>query len=387
MLEMYKERNLQQMVCFILLINFLCLPDTIFTEGNVKLNARHGSLPSKLILRNITTSKVNECLKHCLEDCSCLSFQICEMGCQLLSSTITAEIINQDEKRECQHFTMSLSIQKDTSNYSTENCSVKIDCCYTSNYCSNNGKCQQLTYLTSEVRALCKCKEGFVGKRCEKKAKSCQNFHGRSNGWYQIITNENKMVKVYCQFDTAHVWTLVMSYSFKLRARYRYQPYYKNFSRNEANETWEDYRLPLYAMKSIKDDGNTLWRITCSYGDKDWNKTDLVVATHENAPILKQNNDNAVCLNVSFIDIKGYECNDCRIPFWQNDKQVFHTDNSHDNSKCNLKNFQSSGCSNSDGSGGEDNFGYYDCYNTTHRCASSESATTQLWFGERMNSK
>ncbi|XP_046864291.1 uncharacterized protein LOC124458291 [Xenia sp. Carnegie-2017] len=280
---------------------------------------------------------------------------------------------------------MKILNRKDSSRYSQGTCYVKIYCCFTSNYCNNNGKCQQPTSSSSNVRAFCECKEGFVGKRCEKKAKSCQSFRGRSNGWYQIFTNETKMVKVFCQFDFAHVWTLVMSYNFKLRARYRDQPYHKNFPRNETNETWEDHRFSFNAMMSINEDGNTLWRITCSYGNTDWNKTDLVVATHENAPILKQIIYEAVCLNVSFVDIKGYNCKDCSIPFWQNDQKILHADNSHDNIKCNLINFQSSDCSNSDGSGGEDNFGYYVCYETTHRCASSDNATTQLWFGQRMN--
>ncbi|XP_046863747.1 uncharacterized protein LOC124457558 isoform X1 [Xenia sp. Carnegie-2017] len=375
------QRHSYEMFFWILFINFLRLPDVVFMNGNVQLYARHGSLPSNFIMRNITTSKIDECLQQCLKNCSCLSFQICGTACQLLSTTITDETSN-NEKSQCQHFTMKILNEKDNSSYPDGICHVKIDCCFTSNYCNNNGECQLSTSSSSKMRAFCECKEGFVGKRCEEKAKSCQNFLGRSNGWYQIFANENKMVKVYCQFDSAHVWTLVMSYSFKLRVQYRYQPYYKNFPRNETNETWEDYRLSFNAIMSIKEGGNTLWRITCSYGDRDWNKTDLVVATHENAPISKQNNSKAVCQNVSFIDIKGYNCKDCSIPFWQDDAQIFHTDLSHNLCNTILKNFQSSVCS---GKGGEDNFGYYVCYDTTHRCASSDNATTQLWFGKRMN--
>ncbi|XP_046863390.1 uncharacterized protein LOC124457148 [Xenia sp. Carnegie-2017] len=126
-------------------------------------------------MRNITSSKIDECLEQCLKDCSCLSFQLCGTASQLLSSTITDE---------------------------------------TKNMCS-------------------------------------------------IVVMELRVV------------------NFKLRARYEYEPFYKNFPRNETNETWEDHRLSFDAMMSIKEGGNTLWRITCSYGDKDWNKTDLVVATHE----------------------------------------------------------------------------------------------------------
>ncbi|XP_046864210.1 uncharacterized protein LOC124458196 isoform X1 [Xenia sp. Carnegie-2017] len=378
------QRHSYEMFFWILFIEFLCLPDVVSMNGNVQLYARIGSLPSNFIMRNITTSKIDECLEQCLTDCSCLSFQICGTACQLLSTTITDETSN-NEKSQCQHFTMKILNKKDSSSYPHGTCHVKIDCCLTSNYCNTNGKCQLSTSSSSKVRAFCECKEGFVGKRCEKKAKSCQNFLGRSNGWYQIFANESKMVKVFCQFDSGHVWTLVMSYSFKLRAQYKDQPYFKNFPRNETNETWEDHRLSFNAMMSIKEGGNTLWRITCSYGDKDWNKTDLVVATHENAPILKQNNSDAVCLNVSFVDIKGYNCTNCSIPFWQNDEYILHTDNTQNEPMCNLKNFQSSGCSNGV-SGGEDNFGFYDCYNTAHRCASSDNATTQLWFGQRMNS-
>ncbi|XP_046863887.1 uncharacterized protein LOC124457740 [Xenia sp. Carnegie-2017] len=211
---------------------------------------------------------------------------------------------------------------------------------------------------------------------------SCQNFHGQSDGWYTIFTNKNKMAKVYCQFDSMNVWTLVMSYSFKFRAPYRDRPYYENFPRNEMNETWEDHRLSFDAMKSIKEDGNTLWRITCSYGDKGWNETDLVIATHKNAPIFQTFiTPPPVCLNVRYINIRGYNCKDCSVPFWQYDVEILHLDSSSALNYCNKKDFKSTSCT---GEGGEDNFGYYKCYNAKHRCSSSNNATTQLWFGQQM---
>ncbi|XP_046863727.1 uncharacterized protein LOC124457543 isoform X2 [Xenia sp. Carnegie-2017] len=359
---------------WIALLQLFCVLPIISNNYLAEIKNRLGRLSSHFILRNISTSSMHHCLHNCFEESSCLSFQICGTVCQLLSTNTNERSLEEDD--QCIYFTTNMSSIRFMSKYCTE--SFKF-----SSYCFNNGTCQKSDAPYTETCNFCECKEGFVGKRCEKKAKSCQNFHGQSDGWYTIFTNENRMVKVFCQFDSVNVWTLVTSYSFKLRAQYRYQPYYKSFSRNEKNETLEDHRLSFNAMMSIKEDGNTLWRITCSYGDKDWNKTDLVVATHENAPILKQNNNGAVCLNVSFIDIKGYNCKDCSIPFWQDDAQIFHTDNTQHETMCNLKNFQSSVCS---GGTGEDNFGFYVCYDTTHRCASSDNATTQLWFGQRMNS-
>ena len=99
------------MFFWILFIDFLCLPDAVSLNGNVQLYARHGSLPSNFIMRNITNSKIDECLEQCLTDCSCLSFQICGTACQLLSTTITDETSN-NEKSQCQHFTMKILNKK-----------------------------------------------------------------------------------------------------------------------------------------------------------------------------------------------------------------------------------------------------------------------------------
>ncbi|XP_046861995.1 uncharacterized protein LOC124455391 [Xenia sp. Carnegie-2017] len=257
------------------------------------------------------------------------------------------------------------------------------NCCLTSTYCYNDGKCRKSKSPLTKTRASCECKEGFVGERCEKKAKSCQSYRDLSDGWYKIFTNDDNQVKVYCQLGPVNIWTLVMSYSLKFNEHYKNKAYYKNSPRNEMNETWEDHRLSFNAMKSIKEDGNMLWRITCSYGEKGWNETDIVIATHENAPVFKKIVEPPECLNVRSIDIRGYKCKDCQIPFWQDDKQIFHTDNTQGKVECNLKGFELSVCKDQ-AEGGEDNFGFYQCCNTKHRCSSSDKATTQLWFGQRM---
>ena len=33
------------------------------------------------------------------------------------------------------------------------------------------------------------------------------------------------------------------------------------------------------------------------------------------------------------------------------------------------------------GKSGEDDFGFYDCYNTNHRCSATNKSITSTWFG------
>lgn len=212
---------------------------------------------------------------------------------------------------------------------------------------------------------------------------SCQSYSGLSNGWYKIITKDDNKVKVYCHFESDRIWTLVMSYSLKFNQHYKNTPYFTNSPRNEMIETWEDHRLSLNSMKTIKEDGNTLWCITCSYGNKGWNTTDIVIAKHKNAPIMKKDMPFPMCLNVDFINIRGNFCRNCSVPFWQRKGLIFHIDSENSKNYCEKKRiFDPMKCD--EGSGGENNFGFYNCQNRQHRCSSSNNATTQLWFGGKI---
>ena len=69
------------------------------------------------------------------------------------------------------------------------------------------------------------------------------------------------------------------------------------------------------------------------------------------------------CAKMEYINIRGYDCYDCTVVIAQNIKSA------------------SNGSVES--GGGEDNFGYYNTINPSHRCTSGDNATTQWWFGEQ----
>lgn len=161
---------------------------------------------------------------------------------------------------------------------------------------------------------------------------------------------------------------------------YKTAPYFENHPRNEMNPSWEDYRLSLSKMIYLKENGNSQWRLTCNFEKDGLVMTDLLIATHENVPILRATYRKN-CATVSYVDIRGKNCTNCRISFWQAREIILHVDSTFNRFDCDQIRFDGDKpC----GKAGEDDFGYYYCANHLHRCSSSQDATTQLWFGGKM---
>ena len=64
-----------------------CILSSGFIEGEFIVTMVSNAALKGYIFRNISTGAVNDCLKHCLADCLCQSFQICHGVCQLSSSS------------------------------------------------------------------------------------------------------------------------------------------------------------------------------------------------------------------------------------------------------------------------------------------------------------
>lgn len=219
-----------------------------------------------------------------------------------------------------------------------------------------------------------------MGEHCQNKARSCLSFSGTRNGYYNILTYNDHIIKKDCHFGSANTWTLVQSYSFENNENYRNQPYYKNFPRNETLPNWKDYRLSLDTMKGIIDDGNNRWRISCNYSShkSSW-KNERLFATHLKVPIIHETKSlfKSRCLFVERVHIRGKSWIKRYIPLIQEESVILHL------------NLNKVPCEGNDAFHGiscyknasEDNFGYYDCVNPEHTCSSSPQATTQLWFG------
>ena len=214
-----------------------------------------------------------------------------------------------------------------------------------------------------------------------KSFKSCYYYwsHGANVSKPTLIhQNGSPSYKVMCDFNSepGWVWTLVMSYRHKDRAKRQFQDdiLQENAPLNEENPKAVAYRLSFDRMVYIKSH-STHWRITCKYvPNQNVNYTDYVRANITDFNPLAFIG-NGVCKKVEFLNVRGNQCTGCTSAWWQNRSLgPLHHDSSMDT--CEFG--PSSGFVNS-----EDNFGRYENFNPAFRCSSDKMATTKLWFGRR----
>ena len=246
----------------------------------------------------------------------------------------------------------------------------------TSQPCLNNGICIPLP--SNNTRFTCQCVDGYTGHRCTEKAKSCRAFHSGNHqaSRFKIFDNNDTIYTVYCSFDANMTWTLVQSYKYSHKDENKI-PIYQNDPKHENSPSWDNYRLSLTRMNSIREDSNPKWRFTCNFDTDGPVYTDYVRGNHEDIPILPVNSKYDGCKTVEFINIRGTQCNNCTVLIAHTDKSPLHIDPYFTKERCSNNFTGSESC----GRSGEDNFGYYDCRNQQHRCSSTEESTTQLWFG------
>lgn len=265
-------------------------------------------------------------------------------------------------------------------------CVTGINCCLTSKPCHNNGVCKPLA--KTNARFTCVCANGYTGDRCTKKARSCRAFiHGNHTaGYFQIFDKNDQLYTVFCSFDDKMAWTLVQSFTYANSSSENHtSAVYLNKPQNEINPSWEDYRLSHPRMARIQQDSNAKWRLTCNFDQARPNYTDYVKASHEQFPLLNQSNkiadpscSHTLGRTVELAVIRGHRCSPCNIYTAYDEKNPLHIDSYYSSTNCNANFSESKPCANKKG---EDNFGLYVCMNRQHACSSSNSSTTQLWFG------
>ena len=99
-------------------------------------------------------------------------------------------------------------------------CVGEITCkngCCRNNPCLNGGTCHEICEPTS-FRYNCSCPEPFVGRHCEIRPRSCQDYKAAGvdmSGLYEVIDNTNQTLQVFCDFNSepGFVWNLVESFS------------------------------------------------------------------------------------------------------------------------------------------------------------------------------
>lgn len=272
-----------------------------------------------------------------------------------------------------------------------------IDCCKTSNPCLNGGTClpPSSKYNASRYRCQCpdgfgghrchKCATGYTGPRCQQRIRSCKGYKetNHSSGKYYVFDADMKLFQVYCDFDknSSLVWTLIQSHQLQFNPEFK-RSFARNRPVNPNTPSWDQYRLTKPRMASIQQDSSK-WRISCNYESSGTVYRDYVRVSNAQVNILTFNGHS--CVEVEYIDIRGYHCNNCTAYMVQSHNRRFyryivplHFDSYYSGREsCDLNPAEGLYCRGK----GEDNFGLYDCPNKEHRCSATGNATTQIWFG------
>ena len=226
-------------------------------------------------------------------------------------------------------------------------------------------------------RFKCHCAPGYAGNLCQNVVRSCRGYNNgdRIPGVYKIFDNNMELFDVYCDFNfnSSLAWTLIQSYQLQNNNMFKTQPFTYDFPVDQNTPGWDSYRLSKSRMQFIQEDSGK-FRVTCIYNTDGVVYRDYFQASFGQINILKQPLQG--CLLVEWIDVRGESCKDCLASVHQYDYTIFHFD-SYSEDGCDFQPPGSKSCLGL----GEDNFGFYACVNTAHRCSSSPSATTQIWFG------
>ena len=140
---------------------------------------------------------------------------------------------------------------------------------------------------------------------------------------------------------------------------------------NDNLPNWKRYRMSLKMINDLSAQ-STHWRATCSFPTYGVDFVDYVRGKFVNFDVVNFIGDNT-CKTVEYVNIRGHQCSDCDLPWWQLDGSYFiHTDSNYNT--CSFDPRQ--GAVNY-----EDNFGYYGTVNLNFRCTADASSTTNWWFG------
>lgn len=217
------------------------------------------------------------------------------------------------------------------------------------------------------------------------------------NGVYEISetqdcnSNQKRPARwsVFCDFNSepGYAWTLIESFSRHHRNDLRINRAFS--SSNGVNNLYKDnlslYRQSLFQMlNSYERDrqliSEPMWRATCNFNIKTsqrYSSPDNYMRGYFNQFNILNYVGQGQCQLVNYINIRGQVCRDCRRAFWARQNAHLHTDSST-TICCNGKQCYTNAVSD------EDNFGYYQHYNTAFSCTGSSESTTNWWIGGKI---
>ena len=172
--------------------------------------------------------------------------------------------------------------------------------------------------------------------------------------------------------EAGSAWTLIMSYALsnRLLGQFALKGAMENDAPvNEHSPNWNLYRMSLTQMNHLKSQ-STHWRVTCSFPTHKVDYTDYVRAKFTDFDIMTYRG-HGICKKVEYVNIRGHQCAQCTTRWWQ---YYFAAHLPSASNGCEFLPMQGAVSS-------EDNFGFYQSYNSKFRCSAGPHSTTNWWFG------
>lgn len=207
------------------------------------------------------------------------------------------------------------------------------------------------------------------------KPRSCLD-HARNglkaNGYYNIYDISSNLITVYCDMtsEAGKAWTLVVSWakSNKDMPEFQSKKLTDDAPVDKRFPNWNRYRMSLSMINDLSAQ-STHWRATCSFPTHGVDYVDYVRGKFQELDVINFRGSN-ICKRMEYVNILGYQCSDCDLPWWQGSGEFLHTDSG----------YTTCGFDASQGGGG-DHFGCNRDDNPNFRCMADVSATTNWWFG------
>jgi len=175
-----------------------------------------------------------------------------------------------------------------------------------------------------------------------------------SSGVYDLFDPKDiSIYNTFCDFDSENntIWTLVESFSLVNSNKFANKPFYMDNPDKTKTFSWNKFRLTLSRM-NMTANRSTHFRATCNFSTDGLIFNDYLRAKFADIDVMQLKYDG--CKKYEYINIRGYDCQNCTAHFAQKDPWHAHVDSYHGSSKrCQLK---SPGAVKQPR--GEDNFGF-----------------------------
>ncbi|RDD46106.1 hypothetical protein TrispH2_001764 [Trichoplax sp. H2] len=206
-------------------------------------------------------------------------------------------------------------------------------------------------------------------------------YQVHQNGYYTIYDSTNKPYLAFCDFrsDPGFSWTLIESISrgnaqtSNFRKSFQY-----NIPSNECTPNWSNYRLSKAKLATLHGaTSSTHFRATCNFDSQ--SKTGLT--SHRDylrvsfcAYNYFLTNRGWTCAIVDYINIRGYSCSKCSIPFYSDSNNHLQSNIAYSKTKCGKFNVP-------DAVADERIFGNYYSFSEKFSCVTNSTSTTNWWIG------